>query len=76
MLIVRALIPGPCHVAAIARKTRLTPSRVSHHLARMRQTGVVEYSKKGRTVSYQINPRIALPDGLDLGCCRILFRAV
>ena len=76
MLIVRALIPGPCQVAAIAKQTKLAPSRVSHHLARMRKAGVVEYSKKGRTVSYRINPRIALPDGFDLGCCRILFRTM
>jgi DNA-binding transcriptional ArsR family regulator len=74
LLIIRALIPGPCHVATIAEQTGLTPARVSHHLGRMRFAGVVECSREGRTVIYQITPRIAAPDGLDLGCCRIRFR--
>jgi DNA-binding transcriptional ArsR family regulator len=74
ILIVRALIPGPCHVAAIADQTGLTPARVSHHLGRMRLAGVVECSREGQTVIYQIASRIATPDGLDLGCSRIQFR--
>ena len=74
ILIVRALIPGPCHVAAIAGQTGLAPARVSHHLARMRLAGVVECSREGQTVVYRIEARVAVPDGLDLGCCRIQFR--
>ena len=74
LLIVRALIPGPCHVAALAERTGLTPARVSHHLGRMRLAGVVECSRDGQTIVYRIAPRIATPDGLDLGCCRIQFR--
>ncbi len=74
LLIIRALIPGPCHVAILAEQTGLTPARVSHHLARMRLAGVVECSREGQTVVYRIVPRIAVPDGLDLGCCRIQFR--
>lgn len=74
LLIVRALIPGPLHVAAIAEQTGLTPARISHHLGRMRLAGVVECSREGRMILYRINPRIATPDGLDLGCSRILFR--
>ena len=76
LLIVRALIPGPRCVGAIAEQTKLTPARVSHHLGRMRLAGVVECSREGQTVVYRINPRIALPEGLDLGCCRILFRGM
>ena len=74
LLNIRALIPGPCHVAAIAEQTGLTPARVSHHLGRMRLAGVVECSREGQTVVYQIADRIAAHDGLDLGCCRIHFR--
>ena len=74
LLIVRVLIPGPCHVAAIAGQTGLTPARVSHHLGRMRLAGVVECSREGQSVIYRIASRIATPDGLDLGCCRIHFR--
>ena len=74
LLIIRVLISGPCHVAAIAGQTGLTPSRVSHHLGRMRLAGVVECSREGQMVVYRIVPRIATPEGLDLGCCRIQFR--
>lgn len=74
LLIIRALIPGPRHVSAIAEQTALTPARVSHHLGRMRLAGVVECSREGQTIVYRIAPRIATPDGLDLGCCRIQFR--
>ena len=76
LLIIRALISGPCHVSAISEKTGLTAARVSHHLARMRLAGVVECARNGRTVDYRINPQIAVTDGLDLGCCRIQFRAI
>jgi len=72
--IVQALIPGPCHVAEIAQQIGLAPARVSHHLARMRLAGVVECTREGRAILYRLNPTIALPDGLDLGCCQILFR--
>ena len=74
LLLIRALISGPCHVAVLAEQTGLTPARVSHHLARMRLAGVVECTREGQTVVYRIVPRIAVPDGLDLGCCRIQFR--
>lgn len=74
LLIVRALMAGPCHVAAISAQTGLSPARVSHHLGRMRLAGVVESSRSGQTIVYRISRRIAAPDGLDLGCCRIQFR--
>ena len=74
LLIIRALISGPCHVAGISQATGLTPARVSHHLGRMRLANVVECSRDGQSVIYQINPRISVPDGLDLGCCKITFR--
>ena len=72
--IIRALLPGPRHVGAIAEQTGLAPARVSHHLARMRLAGVLKCSREGQTIVYRIAARIATPDGLDLGCCRIQFR--
>lgn len=74
LLLIRALISGPRHVAALAEQTGLTPARVSHHLARMRLAGVVECSREGQTVIYRVAPRIVAPEGLDLGCCLIRFR--
>lgn len=74
LLIVRALIPRPRHVAAIAGQTGCSPARISHHLARMRRAGVVECSREGQTIVYRIATRIAARKGLDLGCCRIQFR--
>ena len=76
LLIVRSLIHGASHVAAIARSTGLAPARVSHHLGRMRLAGVVECSREGQTVVYRINPRIAIEGGMDLGCCTVRFRGL
>ena len=75
LLIIRALIDQPQHVAAIAEQTGLTPARVSHHLGRMRLAGVVECTRDGQTAVYRITPQIATAEGLDLGCCHIQFRS-
>lgn len=72
--IVRALLDGPRHVAAIAQATSLAPARVSHHLGRMRLAGIVACERDGQTMVYRIAPRIAAGRSLDLGCCRITFR--
>jgi ArsR family transcriptional regulator len=74
--IVRALVPGPRNVGDIARAAGLSPHRVSHHLGRMRLAGLVEARREGRSIVYRVHPRVATAGGLDLGCSRILFRAL
>ena len=74
--ILRALVGGTRNVGDVAGATCLSPHRVSHHLGRMRLAGLVEARRDGRSILYRIHPRIATPGGLDLGCSRILFRAL
>jgi ArsR family transcriptional regulator len=76
VLIVRALVRQPLSVGDICQATGLSQQRVSHHLGRMRPAGIVVAERDGRSVVYRISPRIAAEDGIDLGCCRISFRAV
>ena len=74
VLIVRALLRQPLNVGEICEATGLPQQRVSHHLARMRLSGIVESERDGRSVIYRISAQIATEGGLDLGCCRLTFR--
>jgi ArsR family transcriptional regulator len=74
--IIRALVDGPRNVGDIASAAGLSHHRVSHHLSRMRLARLVEARRDGRTIIYRIHPRVATRGGLDLGCSRILFRAL
>jgi DNA-binding transcriptional ArsR family regulator len=57
--IVRALRGGPRCVASIADDTKLTPSKVSQHLAVLRSRGIVAGTRRGSEIIYQIaNPKI------------------
>jgi ArsR family transcriptional regulator len=76
ILIVRALIRQPLSVGDICAATGLSQQRVSHHLGRMRPAGIVQAERDGRSIIYRISPRIAVEGGIDLGCCRIVFRAI
>lgn len=74
VLIVRTLIGRALCVGDICAATGLPQQRVSHHLGRMRLAGVVEAERDGKSVIYRISPDIAAEDGIDLGCCRVVFR--
>jgi len=74
--IVRSLIAGPKSVSEISETTGLYPQRVSHHLSPMRLAGLVEGERHGRNIIYRISPKIAGEQGVDLGCCSIVFRAL
>ncbi|MDY6878955.1 MAG: metalloregulator ArsR/SmtB family transcription factor [Desulfatiglans sp.] len=73
--IIRSLIAGPKNVSQISEATHLHPQRVSHHLSPMRLAGLVLGERHGRNIIYRISPKIACEQGLDLGCCSIVFRA-
>jgi len=72
--IIRTLLDNKRNVSEIAKITSLNIHRVSHHLGIMRLVGLVEPSRHGRNIVYNINPRISTKQGLDLGCCYITFR--
>ena len=72
--IVRALISGPSSVSRLATRTGLSVHRLSHHLGRMRLSGLVACTRDGRRIVYRIADDVAAENGIDLGCARILFR--
>ena len=72
--IVRALIAGPANVTAISTRAGLSVHRVSHHLGRMRQAGLVACTRHGRQIVYRIAEEIVTESGLDLGYCHVQFR--
>jgi DNA-binding transcriptional ArsR family regulator len=76
--IVCLLRAGPRHVTAIAGRLGTTLVNVSHHIAVLRQAGIVRAHKSGRFVYYSLAPGFLQRDGLagaveyfDLGCCRL-----
>ncbi|WP_405805217.1 DUF5937 family protein [Streptomyces sp. NBC_00210] len=46
------LLTGPASTTELARRTGVTPSAVSHHLAVLHRTGLVSRSRVGRVVLY------------------------
>jgi len=72
--IIRALISGTLNVSTISSRTELSVHRISHHLGRMRLSGLVQSTREGRSIVYRIADSVAVKGGLDLGCACILFR--
>ena len=78
--IVGLLIDEPLDVGEISRRLGVSPYNVSKHLRILREAGLLEVEKNGRTRLY------ALPDAikgrateggvLDLGCCSFQFEGV
>ena len=74
ILIVHALIPGPACVSEISARSGLSVHRVSHHLGRLRLTGIVTCTRQGRSIIYRIAESILSENGLNLGYCHVRFR--
>jgi ArsR family transcriptional regulator len=72
--IVRALLAGPANVGEISARAGLSVHRVSHHLGRMRQAGLVTRTRHGRQIVYRVAEAVDTANGLDLGCCQVQFR--
>ena len=72
--IVRALIAGPANVSELSARAGLSVHRVSHHLGRMRGSGLVTCTRHGRKMVYRIAASVSTAGGLDLGFCQVQFR--
>lgn len=74
--IVNCLRTGPRNVGDLAAELDVTIVTMSHHLAVLYHGGLVERSKVGRFVEYQLTPSVFVKgrrgnDCLDFGCCRL-----
>lgn len=56
--ILRALRNGPACVGELVDGTGHTQSNVSHHLAKLRDCGLVTFERRGKNVLYSIQPAV------------------
>ena len=74
--VVQRLLLGPHHVGELNSGVGVEQSLLSHHLRVLRDAGLVEAVRDGRSVLYRLSPTVA-PRGngreIDLGCCRLVF---
>ncbi len=75
--IVQCLFAGPKNVGDLAAELQDEVVKVSHHLGILKNAGLVESTKLGRFVVYNLhpsvvaNPNLADPKQIDLGCCKL-----
>jgi DNA-binding transcriptional ArsR family regulator len=77
--IVRFLAGGKHTVTEIVAMLRIEAVNVSHHLAVLKNSGLIRGTKRGRFVDYALKPGVleevveaGVPrDALDLGCCKL-----
>ena len=76
--VVQQLMTGAKHVKAINSTLQVEQSLLSHHLKILKDAGIVESVRDGKSVLYRLHPdvhAIHQEAGLDFGCCQIEFSA-
>ena len=76
--VLRQLIHGARRVGEMGEHLGISQSLLSHHLKVLRESGLVVARRAGKAVEYSLAPGVsadAREDALDLGCCRLSFRA-
>jgi DNA-binding transcriptional ArsR family regulator len=74
--VVQQLLSGPKTVGEINSDLKLEKSLLSHHLKQLRSHGIVKTQREGKSIRYQLSPGVAVRhkgDGLNLGCCELVF---
>lgn len=76
LAIVRQLLAGPKHVGEINKSLGLEQTLMSHHLRVLREAGLVNSERDGKSVLYSLAAEFRGSTGgeaIDLGCCSISF---
>ena len=75
LAVVEMLMSGPRHVGEIGAALQIDQSLLSHHLRVLRDAGLVEATRDGRSVLYGLAPRVSGTERqeVDLGCCVLSF---
>lgn len=76
LAVLEALMAGPKNVGELMEQLDVEQSLLSHHLAVLRDNGLVEATREGKTMIYQLPEQVAdSPSGkaINLGCCKISF---
>ncbi len=76
--VVRLLLEGPQRVKELNSVLCIEQSLLSHHLKVLRDSGIVEAERDGKSVLYRLAPQMESRRRgrvIDLGCCRLSFDA-
>lgn len=74
--VLRELLHGPRRVSELIERLGIEQSLLSHHLRALRDAGLAEARREGKSVLYRLAPEVGHDrerTGLDLGCCRLSF---
>ena len=74
--VVQQLLEGPRQVHELNDHLQIDKTLLSHHLKILREGGVIETERDGKTVICRLAPKIEAAKrgrGIDLGCCQLLF---
>ena len=75
LAVLEALLDGAKHVGSLQKTLNVEQSLLSHHLQTLREAGLVEAQRDGKSVLYSLSPSVLTRtgEGIDLGCCVISF---
>ena len=76
LAVVRLLIHQSLTVGELNETLEVEQTLLSHHLRVLRDAGVVDFRREGRSIRYSISDQVKSARrgaAVDLGCCQILF---
>jgi DNA-binding transcriptional ArsR family regulator len=74
--VLESLMTGSKTVGELMEQLEVEQSLLSHHLAVLREYGLVEATREGKTMIYQLPESVSdstRGKAINLGCCKISF---
>jgi ArsR family transcriptional regulator len=74
--VLRELMGGALHVGELNARIPIRQNLLSHHLRTLREAGLVEAQRDGKSVLYALAEGVGQGKrrpAIDLGCCKISF---
>lgn len=75
--VLESLMTGPSHVGELAQRLGVEQTLMSHHLKVLRDGGLVEARREGKSIQYRLAADVAKSrsaKSINLGCCRLSFK--
>jgi ArsR family transcriptional regulator len=76
LAVIEQLLDGPKHVGRINELLQVEQTLLSHHLRVLREAGLVQAQRDGKSVLYRLSPaveNVRKGKAINLGCCLISF---
>jgi len=74
--VLEVLMTGAKNVGELMEELDVEQSLLSHHLAILRDNGLVEATREGKTIIYRLAESVSASTAgkaINLGCCKISF---